>query len=156
MDVCGRLCLCRWFVKLVFAWILDRAALLQSLVRAAGAASDVIITMQCCMYVGARHAAFGPDLFTSVGFKVGTVAAVGSLYVELPLWCRAFQNSRSLAQQGAAVLLLSILKQGHLTDPATVAAVCAAAKKLAANEDICKELAEEGAVQITMQVHPHI
>lgn len=69
------------------------------------------------------------------------------------LWCRAFQNSRSLAQQGAAVLLLSILKQGHLTDPATVAAVCAAAKKLAANEEICKELAEEGAVQTTMQVH---
>ena len=52
------------------------------------------------------------------------------------------------------MLLLSILKQGHLTDPATVAAVCAAAKKLAANEEICKELAEEGAIQTTMQVHP--
>lgn len=71
------------------------------------------------------------------------------------LWCRAFQNSRSLAQQGAALLLLSILKQGHLSDPATVAAVCAAIKKLAANEDICKELAEEGAVQATMQVYTY-
>lgn len=68
------------------------------------------------------------------------------------LCCRAFQNSRSLAQQGAALLLLSILKRGDLTDPATVAAVCGAAKKLAANEDICKELADEGAVQATMQV----
>ncbi|KAL3155515.1 hypothetical protein ABBQ38_011067 [Trebouxia sp. C0009 RCD-2024] len=69
-----------------------------------------------------------------------------------PAASRAFQNSRSLAQQGAALLLLSILKRGDLTDPATVAAVCGAVKKLAANEDICKDLADEGAVQATMQV----
>lgn len=66
--------------------------------------------------------------------------------------CRAFQNSRTLAQQGAALQLLSILKQGNIADAATVAAVCGAAKKLAANEEICKELADDGAVQVTMKV----
>ena len=35
-----------------------------------------------------------------------------------------------------------------------MAAVCGAAKKLGANEEICKELADEGAVQATMQVAP--
>lgn len=50
-----------------------------------------------------------------------------------------------------ALLLLSILKQGHLSDPAAVAAVCAAAKQLAADEGFCKEqMAEEGAVQAAM------
>ena len=33
-----------------------------------------------------------------------------------------------------------------------MAAVCGAAKKLAANEEICKELADNGAVQVTMKV----
>ena len=75
--------------------------------------------------------------------------------VDSAVCCRAFQNSRTLAQQGAALLLLSILKQGDATDSTTKAAVCAAAKKLAANEEICKELADEGAVQVTMKVsHP--
>ncbi|KAL0024893.1 hypothetical protein WJX77_000671 [Trebouxia sp. C0004] len=69
-----------------------------------------------------------------------------------PAASRAFQNSRTLAQQGAPLLLLSILKQGDITEPVTVAAVCGAAKKLAANEDICKELADDGAVQVTMEV----
>jgi len=68
------------------------------------------------------------------------------------LRCRAFQNSRTLAQQGAPLLLLSILKQGDITEPVTVAAVCGAAKKLAANEEICKELADDGAVKVTMEV----
>ena len=66
--------------------------------------------------------------------------------------CRAFQNSRSLAQQGAPLLLLSILKKGNVSDAVTVAAVCGAAKKLAANEEICKELADDGAVEVTMRV----
>ena len=57
-----------------------------------------------------------------------------------------------MAQQGAPLLLLSILKQGDITEPVTVAAVCGAAKKLAANEEICKELADDGAVQVTMEV----
>lgn len=33
-----------------------------------------------------------------------------------------------------------------------MAAVCGAAKKLAANEEICKELADDGAVKVTMEV----
>ncbi|DBA96893.1 TPA: hypothetical protein ACH3X3_013048 [Trebouxia sp. C0006] len=69
-----------------------------------------------------------------------------------PAASRAFQNSRTLAQQGAPLLLLSILKQGDITEPVTVAAVCGAAKKLAANEEICKELADDGAVKVTMEV----
>lgn len=87
-------------------------------------------------------------------FRTKGVTADTDRSSQICLWCRAFQNSRSLAQQGAALLLLSILKRGHLSAPATVAAICAAVKKLAANEDICKELAEEGAVQATMQVGP--
>ena len=50
------------------------------------------------------------------------------------------------------MLLVSILKQGNSTDAATTAAVCWAAKKLAANEDICKEMADDGAVKVTMKV----
>lgn len=67
--------------------------------------------------------------------------------------CRAFNNSRTLAQQGAPLALLAILKDPKV-DTASLAAVCSAAKKVAANEDICKELADAGAVGVTMQVHP--
>lgn len=65
---------------------------------------------------------------------------------------RAFNNSRTLAQQGAPLALLAILKDARV-DTGSLAAVCSAAKKVAANEEICKELADAGAVNITMQVH---
>ena len=64
---------------------------------------------------------------------------------------RAFNNSRTLAQQGAPLALLAILREGKV-DTASLAAVCTAAKKVAANEEICKELADAGAVHTTMQV----
>ena len=39
-----------------------------------------------------------------------------------------------------------------MADSRTLVAVCGAAKKLAANEEICKAMAEEGAVAIAMKV----
>ena len=49
--------------------------------------------------------------------------------------------------------LLALLKQPReALDTASLAAVCSAAKKVAANEDICKELADAGTVNVTMQV----
>ena len=50
--------------------------------------------------------------------------------------------------------LLALLKQPkEALDTASLAAVCSAAKKVAANEEICKELADAGAVSVTMQVN---
>lgn len=54
--------------------------------------------------------------------------------------------------QGAPLALLAVLKQRGVAALRLAPSLCAAIKKLAVNEDICKELADEGAVASCMQV----
>ena len=50
---------------------------------------------------------------------------------------------------------IRVLKQG--TPPADLAAACCVAvRKLACNDELCAEVAEEGGVQLAIQVGPHI
>ncbi|KAK9808657.1 hypothetical protein WJX72_001431 [[Myrmecia] bisecta] len=71
---------------------------------------------------------------------------------ERPAASRAFQNARTLAKGGAALALLEVLQRQRAEPPELAAAVCSATKRLAANEEICKEFAEAGGVHTCMQV----
>ena len=64
---------------------------------------------------------------------------------------RAFQNGRTLAQAGAPLALLAVLRPAGAA-PEVVAAACGAVKRLAVNEDICMEFADAGGVKACLEV----
>jgi hypothetical protein len=65
---------------------------------------------------------------------------------------RAFPNARALAKEGAAKQLVDSLR-GHAELPAeAVAALATALKQIAANEEICQEVAGAGGVQLALQI----
>ncbi|PSC67827.1 magnesium protoporphyrin IX chloroplastic-like [Micractinium conductrix] len=65
---------------------------------------------------------------------------------------RAFPNARALAKQGAARQLVGALR-GHEQHPqATTIALSNALKQVAANDEICQEVAAEGGVTLALQI----
>ena len=69
--------------------------------------------------------------------------------------CRAFQNGRAIAKAGAPEAMLAAM-QDHMAasahTPQVPTAVCSALRRIAVNDDICKEFADAGGVTVTMQV----
>ena len=58
-----------------------------------------------------------------------------------------------LSKAGAPLTLLQLLPTAEeQAAPGLIADVCMAIKKLAVNDDICKELADAGALDITLPV----
>ena len=58
-----------------------------------------------------------------------------------------------LSKAGAPLRLLQLLPRAdEQAVPGLIADVCMAIKKLAVNDDICKELADAGALDITLPV----
>lgn len=69
------------------------------------------------------------------------------------LHCRCFQNARMLSKAGGHLTLLQLLPTAdEQAVPGLIADICMAIKKLAVNDDICKELADAGALDITLPV----
>jgi hypothetical protein len=66
--------------------------------------------------------------------------------------CRAFQNGRTLAKEGLLEAILQTLKQG--ASPAVVTAMLSAAKRLAVNDEICREFADAGGLEASLTVKP--
>jgi len=63
----------------------------------------------------------------------------------------AFTHSRAFAKVGTASALVSAIKRTPAEeDPTLVAALCQALKQTAANEEICKEVSEEGGIQLIL------
>ena len=69
-----------------------------------------------------------------------------------PCTRRAFPNARALAKEGAGAALVEALR-GHeaLPQGATVA-LATALKQVAANDDICQEVAAAGGVQLALAI----
>lgn len=64
---------------------------------------------------------------------------------------RCFQNARMLSKAGGHLTLLQLLPTAdEQAVPGLIADICMAIKKLAVNDDICKELADAGALDITL------
>ncbi len=69
------------------------------------------------------------------------------------VWCNysAFQNSKALAKEGLHLAFLAALEGEIGAD--TAAACCHAVRKLAANEEICTEVADAGGVEAALKVN---
>lgn len=67
--------------------------------------------------------------------------------------CRAFQNGRAIAKAGAPEAMLAAMHR-HIGTPIQQipTAICSALRRIAVNDDICKEFADAGGVTVTMQV----
>jgi hypothetical protein len=61
-----------------------------------------------------------------------------------------------MAKSGALPPLLDVLRRGldsgGVADAAQIAAACAALRRIAVNDDICKEAADAGAVEVLKKV----
>lgn len=70
----------------------------------------------------------------------------------MPCSCRAFPNARALAKDGAAKQLVETLRGYAAQLPEVTAAVASALKQVAANEEICQEVAAVGGMQLILQI----
>ena len=59
------------------------------------------------------------------------------------MWCRSFQNARTMAAEGAAGALLRLLLRADCSSTAVEAALCSAMRHVAVNDDICKVIFAE-------------
>ena len=69
--------------------------------------------------------------------------------------CRAFQHGRTIAKSGALDPLLDILRESlsrQRRDEVQVSAACGALRRIAVNDEICKEVADMDGIVILKQV----
>ncbi|KAL4433644.1 hypothetical protein ABPG75_000085 [Micractinium tetrahymenae] len=65
---------------------------------------------------------------------------------------RAFPNARQLAKEGAALQLVAALRSHERLPQETTIALANALRQVAANDEICQEVAGAGGVQLALQV----
>ena len=91
--------------------------------------------------------------FSNVAFM--QVASPQHALRECVLYLRAFQNGRAIAKAGAPEAMLAAMRDhlaGGAAAPQIPTAICNALRRIAVNDDICKDFADAGGVTVTMQV----